>query len=177
MRTFVRSAGAAATVGAAVIVGLSGCSFSIGGGTPTVTKADLQSDIADRLQKAGQKPVSVTCTADLEGVVGKTTTCEVVLSATNAFEPTVSVTKVEGSTVSYEMAPALSQAQLEKSVKDIVAKSVGRAVESVTCESGLEGKVGNKASCEVTAGGETSTDTVTVTEVDGLLMNFSVSAA
>ena len=177
MRTHLRGAGAAAVVGAAVMVGLSGCSLHIGGGTPTVTKADLQSDIADRLQKAGQKPVSVTCSADLEGVVGKTTTCNVVLSATNAFEPIVSVTKVEGSTVSYEMAPALSQVQLEKSVKDIVAKSVGRAVESVTCESGLEGKVGNKASCEVTAGGETSTDTVTVTEVDGLLMNFSVSAA
>jgi hypothetical protein len=177
MRTHLRGAGVVAVVGAAVIVGLSGCSFSIGGGTPTVTKADLQSDIADRLEKAGQKPVSVTCSADLEGVVGKTTRCEVVLSATNAFEPIVSVTKVEGSTVSYEMAPALSQAQLEKSVTNIVAQKIGQEVESVTCESGLEGKVGNKAGCEVTAGGETSTDTVTVTEVDGLLMNFSVSAA
>ncbi|CAN5574141.1 hypothetical protein BH09ACT8_BH09ACT8_26620 [soil metagenome] len=175
MKTFVRAVGTA-VAGAVVVVGLSGCSFSIGGGTPTVAKADLQSDIADRLQKAGQKPDSVTCSADLEGVVGKTTECEVVLSATNAFEPIVTVTKVDGSTVSYEMKPALSQTQLEKSVKNIVAKNVGQDVESVTCESGLEGKVGNKVSCEVIAGGDTMKDTVTVTKVDGLLMNFSVTA-
>jgi hypothetical protein len=176
MRTHLRGAGVAAIAGAAVIVGLSGCSLRLGGGTPTVTKSDLQSDIADRLQKAGQKPVSVTCSADLEGVVGKTTKCEVVLSATNAFEPIVTVTKVEGRTVSYEMAPALSQAQLEKSVKDIVGENIGQDVESVTCESGLVGKVGNKASCEVIADGDTTKDTVTVTKVDGLLMNFSVTA-
>ncbi len=176
MRTFGTAVGAAALSCVALIAGLSGCSFTVGGGTPTVAKADLQSDIADRLQKAGQKADSVTCKADLEGVVGKTTTCEVVLSATNAFEPIVTVTKVDGSTVSYEMAPALSQAQLEKSVKDIVAKSTGEDVDSVACESGLEGKVGNKAQCEVTTAGEASQDTVTVTEVDGLMMNFSVTA-
>ncbi|MCV7225606.1 DUF4333 domain-containing protein [Mycolicibacterium komossense] len=150
--------------------------MTTGGGAPTVTKADLQSDITDRLHKAGQKPQSVTCSADLEGVVGKTTTCEVVLSPINAFEPIVTVTKVEGTTVSYEMSPALSKAQLEKSVKDIVARHGGKAVESVTCGSALEGTVGNKASCEVVAGGRTMTDTVTVTKVDGLLMNFSVTA-
>jgi hypothetical protein len=169
MRAFGR---AVMAVGAAALIfaTLSGC------GTPTVAKADLQSDIADRLQKAGQKPESVTCGADLEGVVGKTTTCEVVLSATNAIEPIVTVTKVDGTTVSYEMTPALSQAQLEKSVGDIVAKNVGRTVESVACESGLEGKQGNTARCQVHVGGKTTQDTVTVTKVEGLLMNFDVTA-
>jgi hypothetical protein len=170
MRTFVLAVGAAALICAA----LSGCSFSKGGGAPTVAKADLQSDISDRLEKAGQKPESVTCTADLEGVVGKTTRCEVVLTNTNAFEPIVTVTKVDGKTVSYEMAPALSQAQLEKSVGHIVAKKTGHAVDAVKCESGLEGKEGNTATCQVEAGGETTSDTVTVTKVDGLLMNFNV---
>jgi Domain of unknown function (DUF4333) len=171
MRTFVLAVGAAALTTCAA---LSGCSFSVGGGTPTVAKADLQGAISDRLQKAGQKPESVNCSADLEGVVGKTTRCEVVLSDTNAFEPIVTVTKVDGSTVSYEMAPALSQTQLEKSVSDIVAKNIAKPVDSVTCESGLEGKEGNTATCHVVAGGETSSDTVTVTKVDGLLMNFNV---
>jgi hypothetical protein len=170
MRTLGLAVGAAALVCAA----LSGCSFSIGGGTPTVAKADLQTDISDRLDKAGQKPQSVTCTADLEGVVGKTTRCQVVLSDTNAFEPIVTVTKVDGKTVSYEMAPALSQPQLEKSVGDIVAKKIGHAVDSVKCESGLEGKEGNTATCQVTAAGKASSDIVTVTKVDGLLMNFNV---
>ena len=176
MRTFVMAVGVAAVTCAAA--GMSGCSLQIGGGgAPTVAKTDLQSEITDRLQKAEQKPQSVTCSADLQGVVGESTACEVVLSETNAFQPIVTVTKVEGSTVSYEMAPALSKAQLEKSVRDIVAKSIGRDPDSVTCESGLEGKEGNDANCEVTAGGATSTDTVTVTKVDGLMMNFSVTAA
>jgi hypothetical protein len=173
MNTHLTALGAAAVTAAA----LAGCSFSIGGGTPTVAKADLQKDISDRLGKAGQKPESVTCSADLEGVVGKTTTCEVVLSATNAIEPIVTVTKVDGSTVSYDMTPALSKAQLEKSVGDIVAQSTGQDVETVTCESGLEGKEGNKAQCEVADGGESMNYVVTVTKVDGLLMSFSVDAA
>jgi hypothetical protein len=171
MRTLVLAVGAATLTCAA----LSGCSASIGGGSPTVAKADLQNDISDRLDKAGQKPKSVTCSADLEGVVGKTTRCEVVLSDTNAFEPIVTVTKVDGKTVSYEMAPALSQAQLEKSVGDIVAKKQGQAADSVKCAGGLEGKEGNTATCDVEVGGETTSDTVTVTKVDGLMMNFSVA--
>lgn len=176
MRMFARSAVAVAAAGVVAVLSLSGCSSHIGGDTPTVTRADLQSDIVDRLHKAGQKPDSVNCSTDLEGVVGKSTTCEVVLSATNAFEPIVTVTKVEGNTVSYEMAPALSQAQLEKAVKGIVAKHVGKDSVTVACESGLLGTVGNKASCAVTTGGKTSTDTVTVSKVDGLLMSFSVTA-
>jgi hypothetical protein len=171
MRAFVLAVGAATMTCAT----LSGCSSSIGGGPPTVARAALQRDISARLDKAGQKPQSVTCSADLEGVVGRTTRCEVVLSDTNAFEPIITVTKVDGKTVSYEMAPALSQAQLEKSVGDIVAKNQGRAVGSVKCETGLEGKEGNTATCQVEVGGETSSDTVTVTEVDGLMMNFSVA--
>jgi hypothetical protein len=169
MRAFVRGVIAVGTA-ALICTTLSGCS------TPTVAKTDLQSDIADRLQKAGEKPEAVTCTADLEGVVGKTTKCEVVLSPTNAIEPIVTVTKVDGTTVSYEMTPALSQAQLEKSVGNIVAKHIGQKVESVRCESGLEGKEHNKAHCQVVSGGETMHDTVTVTKVDGLLMNFDVTA-
>lgn len=166
MRAFVGAVGTAALICTA----LSGCS------TPNVAKSALQSDIADRLEKAGQEPVSVTCSSDLEGVVGKTTTCEVVLNAKNAIEPVVTVTKVDGTTVSYEMTPALSQAQLEKSVGDIVATNLRRPVESVTCESGLEGKEGNQAHCQVVSGGQTTHDTVTVTKVDGLLMNFDVTA-
>jgi hypothetical protein len=169
MRAFVRAVIAVWTA-ALICTTLSGCS------TPTVARADLQSDIADRLQKAGQKPDSVTCSADLEGVVGKTTKCEVVLSPTNAIEPIVTVTKVDGTTVSYEMTPALSRAQLEKSVGDIVAKHTGQDIKSVMCESGLEGKEGNKARCQVVSASETRHDTVTVTTVKGLLMNFDLTA-
>lgn len=162
---------AAALTGAA----LSGCSFSIGGsGKPIVAKGDLQNDISERLAKAGEKPKSVTCKDDLQGEVGKTTKCEVVLSDTNSFEPIVTVTKVEGTTVSYDMTPAISKEQLQTAVSNLVADASGEKVDSVICESGLEGKKGSEAHCDVTAGGLTLKRTVDVTKVDGLMMNFTL---
>ncbi|WP_192860086.1 DUF4333 domain-containing protein [Mycobacterium sp. MS1601] len=165
------------TLSTATVVGLSavGCSFSFNSGPPTVGKGDLESDISSRLAEADQKPQSVVCSADLEGVVGKTTTCEVVLSDTNAIEPVVEVTKVEDTTVSYEMTPALSQAQLEKAVANLVTESAGEEVAGVTCDGGLLGEEGNETNCSMQLGGEPLDTVVTVTTVNELLMNFEVN--
>lgn len=163
----------ASIVGAAVLVCVTaaGC----GSDTPTVPSADLQADITQRLDKAGQTPESVTCQSDLEGVVGKTTLCEVVLSETNAIEPIVEVTKVEDTTVSYEMTPALSKEQLEHSVGNLISESTGEEATEVTCKTGLLGEEGTDASCTMELGGEPLETVVTVTTVDGLLMNFEVN--
>lgn len=174
MRTVTGVLGSAALLGAA----LAGCSFNFSAGsTPTVAAADLQNDITDRLTKAGENPQSVTCKDDLVGVVDKTTRCEVVLSETNAFEPIVTVTKVEGTTVNYEMTPALSKQQLEKAVGALVEGNSNQKVESVACGGGLEGKVGNTADCTVVGGGETMDTVVNVTKVTGLMMSFEVDRA
>jgi len=171
----MRVVGAGVAAVAVVCATVSGCSFNFSvGGEPTVFKDALQDDIANRLTEAGEKPESVTCATDLEGEVGKTTRCEVVLSPKNSFEPIVTVTEVDGSTVSYEMTPALSKEQLENSVSDLVADSSGLEVNSVSCESGLEGEEGAIAHCVVDAGGLTLTRTVEVEEVDGLLMDINV---
>ena len=45
--------------------------------------------------------------------MGKTARCEVVVSATNSFEPIVTVTGSTAPAIDYEMTPALSQEQLE----------------------------------------------------------------
>ncbi len=153
---------------------LAGCSFSIGSGTPVVAKADLQKDISDRLDQAGAKAESVTCKDDLVGEVGKTTRCEVVINATNSIEPVVTVTKVEGKEVSYEMSPALSKEQLEKKVTALVGEASGEKVDSVICDSGLEGTKGYETHCATTVGGVTVRRTVEVTKVNGLLMNFNL---
>ena len=77
---------------------LSGCSFSAGvNNVPTVSKDALQEDISQRLAEASEQPESVTCKGDLVGEVGKTVRCEVVMSATNSFEPIITVTGVDGS--------------------------------------------------------------------------------
>ncbi len=168
-------------LGAAVVAvglagtALSGCSVNVStGGPPVVSKTDLEKEILARLEKAGQKPQTVTCKDDLQGEVGKSTRCELVLSSTNRLEPVVTVTKVDGSTVSYDMTPAVSKEQLDKAVSNLLSEPSGPAVDSVNCESGLDGKPGAEAHCEVTAGGITLKRTVEVTNVDGLLMNFIV---
>ncbi len=161
---------------ASVCAVVTSCSVSFGA-TPTVRAGDLQNDIKDRLTKAGETPQSVTCHGDLEGVVDKTTRCEVVLSDTNAFEPIVKVTGVDGGTVSYDMTPALSQQQLERAVEAMVERKSGSQVDSVTCAGGLEGIVGNIAHCTVDSGGESMAAVVEVSKVSGLMMNFHVNRA
>ncbi len=171
MRTVTVVLGGLATVCAV----LSGCTFSAGvNSTPAVSKDALQKDIADRLTKAGEKPASVTCSQDLVGEVGKTTHCEVVMGPTNSFEPVVTVTGVDGSTINYEMTPALSKDQLEKAVSRLVTDAEGAQVDSVSCESGLDGKVGAVAYCDVDAGGVQLRRAVEVNNVEGLMMNFVV---
>ncbi|WP_233213437.1 DUF4333 domain-containing protein [Mycobacterium hubeiense] len=154
---------------------LSGCSVSAEvNSTPRVSKEALQKDISDRLTKAGQAPESVTCGDDLVGEVGKTARCEIVMSAMNKTEPVVTVTGVEGSDVKYEMTPATSKEQLETTVSGLLEQASGAPVESVACESGLEGKAGNVAYCNVAAGGLTLRRTVEVTGVNGLMMDIEV---
>lgn len=171
MHTVTTAVGALATVGALV----SGCDGSVGiGGKLAVGKAALQTDIANRLAKAGEKPQSVTCKDDLIGEVGKTARCEVVISPTNSFEPVITVTAVDGSTINYEMSPALSKEQLEKEVSRLVADAAHAQVASVSCESGLEGKVGATSHCEVDQGGLKLRRTVEVNTVEGLMMKLDV---
>jgi len=159
---------------ATAVVLVCGCNFSGGlNAVPTVAKDSLQTEIADRLTKAGEKPQSVTCKEDLVGEVGRTARCEVVLSPTNSFEPVVTVTGVNGTTIDYEMSPAVSKEQLETAVTRLVA-GTGVRVDSVSCESGLEGKVGAVAYCVVEVAGVKVRRTVEVNRVEGLMMNFDL---
>lgn len=171
MRSVISAVGALGTVWALV----SGCHGIIGiDREPAVSKDALQTDIAARLAKAGQQPQSVTCKEDLIGEVGKTTRCEVVMSPSNSFQPVITVTGVDGSAINYQMSPAVSKEQLEKAVSRLVGDAAGVQVASVSCESGLEGKVGATAHCDVDSGGVALRRTVQVNSVEGLMMNFAV---
>ena len=156
-----------------VVAAVSGCSFSIGGGTPTVSQDDLQKDISKRLSEAGEKPESVTCDGPLVGEVGKTTRCDVVISRTNSFQPVVKVTKVEDTTISYEVTPAMSKEQLQDYISAHDSDD-GKQVESVSCDSGLDGEKGAVTYCETEAPKVTFRKKVEVVDVDGLLMNFNL---
>ena len=159
-----------------VVAALTGCSADVGIDARIVSRQTLQADVADRLAKAGDPARSVACQQDLIGQVGRTTRCDVAVSGANDFELIVTVTRVDGSTVDYDMSPALSQRQLEKAVTALVATNSGERVDSVACESGLEGTVGATAFCDVDSGGKKERRTVRVTEVSGLTMDFNLTA-
>lgn len=155
--------------------GLAGCSVNSGGiNVPTVSRRALQEDITRRLAEAGEKPESVTCKQDLIGEVGTTAHCEVVVSATNSFEPIVTVTAVDGAAIDYAMTPAVSRQQLEDVISRLVADSGVLDVKAVSCEAGLNGTVGAVGHCDVDAGGSRIRRTVEVSGVSGLMMTFEL---
>lgn len=165
----------AAISAAAACTVASGCTINVGThaapGPPKVSRADLQKEIANRVAQAGPPARSVSCPEDLIGEVGKTTHCTVTMSPTSSFEALVTVSGVEGGTVNYEFVPVVSTARLEASVARVLAPA---PVDSVTCESGLEGRVGAVAHCNVTANGATLPRAVVVTSVTGFSINFTV---
>ena len=149
------------------------CGCTLDTEVPTVSKDALQGDIADRLAQADEVAHSVTCKEDLIGEVGRTAHCDVVLSPTNSFEPVVTVTGVNGTTIDYEVTPAVSKEQLEQTVARLVVATGGQA-DSVSCETGLNGEVGAVAHCDVEAGSVKDRRAVKVSRVEGLLMNFDL---
>ena len=159
---------------AAMAAVLASCTLDASGAVATVAGADLQSDVAARLTSAGEQPQSVTCEDDLVGEVGQTARCDVVMSPTNSFEPIVTVTSVEGATINYEMAPAMSEDQLARAVTRLLSVTGGAPSDSVSCLSGLMGVIGAEARCDVTTAGVTLQRTAVVTSVEGLMMNFDL---
>jgi predicted small lipoprotein YifL len=167
---------AAVAFATVALAALTGCGVDGPADVPSVSRQTLQSDISDDLAKLGDPPLSVTCHEDLIGQVGRTVRCDVVMTDANRFQPIVTVSRVDGSTVDYEMTPAISQEQLEKDVSRLIAQNSGDRVDSVACESGLEGRVDAIAHCDVDAGGTKARRTVRVTEVSGLTMDFNLVA-
>ena len=159
---------------AAAAASMAGCSSSVPDGVPTVDTADLQSDIAERLAEAGERPLSVACKDPLVGEVGQTARCDVVMSSTNSFAPIATVTSVDGATINYELMPALSREQLEKAVARLVADTGAPPPSRVTCQTDLLGQMGEMALCDVTTAGIALRRTAEVTSVDGLMMNFDL---
>jgi uncharacterized protein DUF4333 len=141
---------------------------------PTVAKDALQKDVADKLTAAGERPQTVVCESDLVGEVGRTAHCDVAIGAANGFQPIVTVTGADDGAIQYDLTPALSREQLEAAVARLVAEKSSGRVDSVACDGGLTGEVGASAGCDVVTGGVPARQTVEVTEVSGLAMNFTL---
>ena len=86
-----------------LVVGLAVCSTAIAQ-IVTVDKETVASAVSDQLAKqVGGPPDSVTCPADLEGVVGTQLRCELVVG-NDTYGLTVTVTSVKGTNVNFHIA-------------------------------------------------------------------------
>jgi hypothetical protein len=155
--------------------GLVGCSASVKTETPVSTKAavsagDLQKDLTERLSTAGVTAKSVTCKDELVGEVGKTARCDVSFGDTNDIEAVATVTKVDGSSVDFDVIPAMTKSQVEKGVAGMAAAA------SATCASGLDGKVGETTKCELMIDGQPVKRVVEVAKVDSAKLGIELSA-
>lgn len=176
------SAGVAAVALAGLLgAGLAGCSASVktdapvSTGTSVSTKAavsagDLQKDLTERLSKAGVPAKSVTCQDELVGEVGKTARCDVSFGDTNDIEAVATVTKVDGSSIKFDINPAMTKDQVEKGVAGMASAA------SATCASGLDGKVGETTKCELMIDGQPAKRIVEVAKVDPAKLGIELSA-
>lgn len=143
--------------------GLVGCSAKVETETKitkSVTAAELQTSLAERLTAAGSPPKSVTCKGDLVGEAGKAARCDVVFSDTNSLEAIVTATGVDDSGINYQLTPAMTKEQVEKAVAGL------SSAQSAKCDAGLEGTLGASTTCKVTIDGQVSNRTVEVAKVD-----------
>jgi hypothetical protein len=145
--------------------------------SPKVSKADLEKDISQRVTAAGQVALSVSCPGDLVGTLGQSTRCEVTMGQANSFEPVVTVTGLQGTKVDYDITPSVSKSQLAVAVSQMIANASKAAPVAVICQSGLDGKIGAVAYCDVTADGVTSRRTVEVSDVSGLGLRYGLVPA
>lgn len=85
----------------AVSLALTGCSFSVGGGS--VDQGDLEKVVADKLERlAGQRPDSVDCPDALDAEVDATTRCTL-SDGKDTFGLTVTATSVDGGNVGLDI--------------------------------------------------------------------------
>lgn len=162
------AAGAAALAALGLLgAGLSGCSSKVE--TPkAISASDLQKRLTDQFAGLKTPPKSVTCKDDLAAQVGKTAGCEVALGDDNSVQAMVTVTSVNGSDVQYDIMPTYTKDELAKVVSGMLPNS------TVTCATGIEGKIGATAQCDATRDGVDSRRVLLVDNVSDLTIDMSM---
>lgn len=171
MRASMKRALAATGTLGALALGSIAC-----GGPGVVDKDAVATSIASKMQEQGVPAQHVNCPADLPVVPGQLLRCEFTAGG-QPVDAVVSVTSVDGGTARYDIhteARPVAKPLLDRKISELVSKEAGVAVDAADCAGDLPPQTGKSVSCDVTAGGETAAFTVTVTSIDGGLVNFAI---
>jgi hypothetical protein len=146
---------------------------SVGSGDPTVTKAQLEKEVASRVTGEDADQVEVVCEGDLTATVDETQDCEVTAAGTSTGIR-LTVDAVEGEDVEFSQTIFISETELASAV-DGYFTDQGIKVTGVTCDGELIGVKGKSARCEVTSSSDgDATVRTTTSNVDGLTVNFDI---
>ena len=121
----------------------------------------------------------MTCPADLQATVGQTLRCEFTTGA-QPVDAVVTVTAVENGVARYDVrteARPVASTLLAQTVAEMISQQAAVAIDGSTCAGDLQPQAGQTVTCDLTAGEETATFTVTVTSINGGLVNFDVEQA
>ncbi len=160
---------------AAVAVGL----LTLMSCSDAVARASLANAIMDQLQKQSIEAQGVSCPSDLEAAVGQTERCSFTVGG-QPVDAIATVTSVDNGNVKYDItteAHPIAKDLLARKVTEQVTQQTKLTVDSSTCASDLQPMVNAAANCTIMSGGKPVPVTVTVTKVNGGLINFSIKQA
>ncbi|WP_214407764.1 DUF4333 domain-containing protein [Pseudonocardia lacus] len=163
-----------AAVGLAVVLGggLAGCAGS-------VPKDDVASAIDGKLAEQNIGADAVTCPEDLPAEIGKSVRCEFVVDG-QPVDAIATVTSIQGDQANFDItteARPIAKALLDEKIAEQVAQELQTQVDGADCSGDLAAEVGKSVTCTVTGGGESIDLNVSVTSVDGGLINYTLEQA
>lgn len=161
---------------AATLVLAAGCSVSgevsLGGGSGGLSQTELEDELLDNVTLDDPEgEAEVACESGLDDEVDAIAECTVSdgQGGTSNIRPTVTDT---GSDFAYDVVVYVPAAELEP----VLAGQIGPEV-TVVCEDELLGEVGESVDCEASDSTGSATVTATVSEVNGLRINFDISTS
>jgi hypothetical protein len=144
-----------------------------------VAKDNVAKTIMDQLQKQSIDAQNVMCPSDLQAVVGQTVRCSFTVDG-QPVDAIATVTSVEGSNVKYDItteARPIAKDLLAHKITEQVAQQARFPVDSATCAGDLQPMVNAATSCTLVSDDRPMNVTVTVTQVSGGLIKYSVKRA
>lgn len=156
---------------ACLLVVVSGCSFSFGG-PEAVSQAELEKQVAGIYTPDDPNAeITADCDGTLEPEVDATQDCHLTVGEEKA-DVHVVVTKVGDDSVDFEATPYVPAERVAETIQTSLGDQ-GYDIESVECEDELLGVLEETTACTATPAEGDGAIEVTVTSVDGLMVNFN----